>query len=307
MKPNRLTRAVILLPLTLLLFQEGAAQLSPKKAVTDTMIQNFQPASNRLSHLTPASRPVRQAPELVNAYRWWRSINPYDMTKYTSPYNLAPHSSYDTTINRFAAKQSLSFKGWLYREGWPLWQADSLVHLLALKNLVQLDLPLRFVNDTAFRILGRIPQLKAISYHSGTAYYDPNSLVTDNGLAALLQNTALEYVGFQNLAAITDAGFAHFGRLKNLKQLHTQGWKGITDAALLALEGCSALETLYLVNSNITDQGLTNLLQIKSKLPNLTKLYLNDSKVTASGIASFQKDWGRPITIGFVYHTQSSN
>ena len=265
---------------------------------------------------TPAVQPQTTTPayvappELVRAFQWWRAINPEDFSIYQSPFNIVTHTRYDTTIEKFAGKQSLTFKGWMHQQGWPLWRNDSLVHLRQLANLVQLDLPLSFVNDSAFQILGTITQLKAVYFHSGTnvPYRNgsetiyPNHPVTDVGLAGLLQNTTLEYVGFQNLGQITDAGFAHFGNLRNLKVLQTLGWTSITDNALLSLQNCGSLETLYLVRSNITDQGLNLLLQIKDKLPKLKMLYLNDSKVTTAGIASFQQNWGKPINVQFNYN-----
>jgi hypothetical protein len=276
------------------------AQTVAKKPVTDTMIQNFQPASTRLSNTTLLRRRVAPSQEQISAYLWWRSINPYDLSIYRSPFQLVPHQQFDTTVEKFLGKQSLTFKGWLFKEGWPRWRSDSLMHLRVLKDLKQLELQEILVNDTVFRILGTMSQLKAIYYHSETITFNPNMAVTDAGLAALLQNTSLEYIGFQNLANITDAGFAHFGKLKNLKELHTQAWTGITDKALLSLEGCTSLEKLYLVSSNITDLGLSNLLQIKDKLPRLRHLYLNFSKVTAAGITYLQSNWGTPINVHFV-------
>lgn len=247
--------------------------------------------------------------EVLQAYQWWRNINPYDLSVYSSPFQLVPHTRFDTTVEKFAGKKSLTFKGWMHQQGWPLWKNDSLVHLRSLQNLVQLDLPLLFVNDSAFQVLGTVNQLRAIYYHSGTnvpsyngseAIY-PNHPVTDIGLAALLQNTSLEYVGFQDLGRITDVGFAHFTNLRNLKVLQTLGWTGITDQALLSLQGCESLETLYLVRCNITDQGLSYLLQIKNRLPRLKTVYLNFSKVTVAGIQQLQQNWGSPLNVQFNY------
>ncbi len=276
--------------------QAAAVTNTPPPTTTTTQTQNT----------VPAFIPSR---EVLQAYQWWRSINPHDFSIYSSPFQLASHTRNDTTIEKFAGKQSLTFKGWMHQQGWPLWKNDSLVHLRALRNLVQLDLPLIFVNDTAFQVIGTVNQLRAIYFHSGTnvPYRNgseviyPNHPVTDIGLAALLQNTSLEYVGFQDLGRITDAGFAHFANLRNLKVLQTLGWTGITDQAILSLQGCEALETLYLVRSNITDQGLSYLLQIKNRLPRLKTVYLNFSKVTVAGIQQLQQNWGSPLNVQFNY------
>lgn len=276
-------------------------QTAPVTTTTTTTTTTTQ-TQNTVPAFVPSS-------EVLKAYQWWRSINPYDLSVYSSPFQLVSHTRFDTTVEKFAGKQSLTFKGWLYQQGWPLWKNDSLVHLRSLKNLVQLDLPLMFINDSAFQILGTVTQLKAIYFHTGTnapsyngseAIY-PNHPVTDVGLTALLQNTSLEYVGFQDLGRITDAGFAHFTNLRNLKVLQTLGWTGITDNALLSLQGCESLETLYLVRCNITDQGLNNLLQIKNRLPRLKTIYLNFSKVTVAGIQQLQQNWGSPLNVQFNY------
>jgi hypothetical protein len=277
-------------------------QAAPVTVNTTTTTTTTTPTQNTVPAFVPS-------PEVLKAYQWWRNINPHDFSIYSSPFQLVPHTRSDTTVEKFAGKKSLTFKGWLHQQGWPLWKNDSLVHLRALPNLVQLDLPAIYVNDSAFQVLGTVNQLRAIYYHSGTnvpsyngteAIY-PNYPVTDIGLAALLQNTSLEYVGFQDLGRITDAGFAYFTNLRNLKVLQTLGWTGITDQALLSLQGCESLETLYLVRSNITDQGLSYLLQIKNRLPRLKTVYLNFSKVTTAGIQQLQQNWGSPLNVQFNY------
>lgn len=244
-----------------------------------------------------ATQPFTATPEMIRALNWWRSINPSDVSNYLSPFKLATHTLYDTTVEKFITKQSLGFKGWLYKEGWSNWRSDSLVHLLPMKNLIQIDLPSTFVNDTAFRYLGRLHNLRAIYYHSGTAYFSPNTAVTNTGLRLLLQNPNLEFIGFQNLSAITDAGFEVFRNRANLKVLYTMGWKGISNNALLSLQGCTALEQLYLIDSNISDEGLYNLLSLRNSLPNLRRVYLHGSPVSFEAINSFRDKWGNGIEV----------
>lgn len=237
--------------------------------------------------------------EVLNSLRWWRSINPGDFSSYQSPFKLVQHSMYDTTAEKFAGKQSLSFNGWLYKEGWPFWKSDSLVHLVSLKNLVQIELPQIFVNDTAFQYLGSINNLKAVYNHSGTAYCNSYRMdhVTDNGLILLLRNRNMEHIGFQGLYRITDRGFTSFKNMTQLKTLYTHCWSGITDQALLSLEGCTSLETLYFIESNISDAGLNNLLSIRHTLPNLKKIYLNYSRTTVTGVTNFINSWGKYIEV----------
>lgn len=174
------------------------------------------------------------------------------------------------------------------------------MHLRALKNLVQLQISPVFLNDSAFAFFGQMTNLKIIDHHSGAGYVVANPAVTDQGLAALLQNTSLEYLSLQNMSHITDAGFAHFRNMRNLKALYTAGWLSITDDAILSLENCTALEELHFVSSNISDKGLANLLLLKDKLVNLKRLYVYQSKTTVPGVMSFQQNWGRPIDVRYL-------
>jgi hypothetical protein len=245
-----------------------------------------------------APQPVTPTPAMAAALQWWLRINPADLGVYTSPFKLAPNTQYDTTLEKFIRKQSISMKGWMrIQETASSWASDSLVHLMALPSLIQVDLP--FIDDVVAGFLGQMRDLKAVYYHSGTGscIATLQSRLTDQGLALLLQNRNLEYVGFQANGNISNAGFAHFRGMDKLKVLYTHCWTGITDEALLDLEGCSSLETIYLIGSNITDQGLRNLLTHRDKMPNLTRVYVNGSRTTREGEADFRANWGRPIEV----------
>lgn len=286
---------------------KNASEISPV-----TKIQNnstvIQPVSTGViipNSLIPqpvmatfAPQDLVPTPEMTKAYNWWMSINPTDFTIYTSPFKLVNNTTGETTIEKFIGKQSISLRGWVPpKETVSGFNSDSLIHLLAMNNLVQIDL--LWIDDKVANFLGQMPGLKAVYYHSGTAYCQltNQNQFSDIGLERLLQNRLLEYVGFQANDKITNSGFEHFRGMNQLKVLYTMCWTGITDDALFSLEGCSALETLYFIGSNITDQGLNNLLTLKDKLPYLTRVYVNGSKTTRDGEAAFRNSWGRPIEV----------
>ena len=239
------------------------------------------------------------SPELVRALNWWRMINPRDLSIYNSPYNLTTHTNGDTTYARFAAKTSLSFRGWYHPAGFPYWKADSMINLSVLVNLEQIDLHTVLVSNSSLKYLGKLPRLKAVYCSDGMANCDGVGIDADDiGLQALLQNRKLEYIGFKDLKRVTDDGFAAFSGMSYLKTLYINCW-GITDKALLSLKGCTALETLYLIHTNITDEGLQNLVEIKASLPNLRTIFLNYSATTRKGEENFRAGWGTPINIIF--------
>ncbi len=135
-----------------------------------------------------------------------------------------------------------------------------------------------------------------------TSEIKPAAKPAENTATQPVQNRSLEYVGFQGLNKITNQGFAFFRGMNKLKILNTHCWSGITDEALLFLEECPALESLYLVGSNITDTGLNNLLSIKDKLPDLTRIYVNGSKTTREGETTLVNNWGNTLK----YYTGNS-
>ena len=249
-----------------------------------------------MQQLAPA--PLVITPQMKAAHQWWMRVNPTDYTVYQSPFKLVPHGTGETRAEQFIAKKSMSFVGWQMDPAQRAsWSGDSMVHLLALQDLVQVHMP--SLDDKTLFYLSQLPNLRAVYYHNslGNCDYAYGNPLTDNGLQLLLQNRNLEYVGLQATGRITNSGFAHFRGMDRLKVLYTHCWTGITDEALLSLEGCSSLEALYFIGSNISDQGLNNLLTLKDKLPYLTKIYVHGSRTTRDGEAAFRAAWGRPIEV----------
>ena len=293
---KKLTATVVLF---FALFQYCLAQINQAPATRASV----SPTSTTIKKINPDALAIpayAASPELVRALNWWRQINPRDLSTYNSLFNITTHTTGDTTYARFAAKTSLSFRGWYHPNGFPYWKADSMINISVLVNLQQIDLHMGLVSNSSLKYLGQLPQLKAVYCSDGMANCDALGLnADDEGLAALLQNRKLEYIGFKDLKKVTDAGFAAFRDMSYLKTLYICCWSGITDQALLSLKGCTALETLYLVRTNITDAGLQNLVAIKSSLPNLKTIYLNYSQTTRNGEANFRAAWGKPINVIF--------
>lgn len=114
--------------------------------------------------------------------------------------------------------------------------------------------------------------------------YDPFAgvhiilILSDQGLAALLEHADdlpdVEWVAFDALYGVSDAGLARIEELNQFPKLRCGGIDGgrITDAGLERLTGLKRLEELRLANCpKITDGGLAHL----KELPNLRMLTLH--------------------------------
>jgi YHS domain-containing protein len=88
-----------------------------------------------------------------------------------------------------------------------------------------------------------------------------------------------------NLAgtAVTDAGLASLGALKNLQRLHLER-TAVTDAGLAQLKGLADLRYLNLYGTKVTDAGLASL----KGLSKLQSLYLWQTAVTDAGEKDLQ-------------------
>lgn len=85
--------------------------------------------------------------------------------------------------------------------------------------------------------------------------------------------------------AATDAGFAHIGRLTQLRRLHAAN-TAATDDAVAHLLPLVRLEYLNLYGTKVTDRGLAEL----APLPSLRRLYAWQTGATAAGAAALRKE-----------------
>jgi len=125
-------------------------------------------------------------------------------------------------------------------------QADDLEKLAGLSRLAVLRFILNPVGDDLTRHLGRL-----------------------TGLVHLQLNQC----------GLTDVGVERLGTLSKLQYLDVNWSSGITDRGLAVVERMPQMSTLSLINTSVTDKGLSSLHQLP-----LNALFLSDTKVTDAGM-----------------------
>lgn len=163
---------------------------------------------------------------------------------------------------------------------------DGLSHLSHLAALWQLDLSLNYkITGEGLRHLSQLTALRKLDLSR-------NHKITDEGLLHLsdlvlledlnLRGTGVTGAGIKHLAnlrqlerlvlhertQITDKNAAALRRLTNLSEIRAEFQ--LTDAGLRHLRGLTRLKELNLLNSSITDEGLTSMKGMRG----LEKLYL---------------------------------
>jgi Leucine-rich repeat (LRR) protein len=108
--------------------------------------------------------------------------------------------------------------------------------------------------------------------------------ITDLGLSKLANLKKLRRLDLSG-AAVTSAGLKTLAQLPDLRRLNLWNVKGIDASAAAHLEVLTKLAILDLSDTAIGDDMLARL----GKLPALKRLYMNDTNVTAAGVAAFQK------------------
>ena len=107
--------------------------------------------------------------------------------------------------------------------------------------------------------------------------------ITDLGVAKLARLEKLKRLDLSG-AAITSNGLKSLGTLRNLRRLSLWNVKGIDDSAAPYLEALGNLTSLDLSNTSIGDATLGRL----AALPDLQRLYVNETNVTPEGLAAFR-------------------
>lgn len=155
----------------------------------------------------------------------------------------------------------------------------SLKDLAVLDNLKSLTLWEASVNDAGLRDIGKLKGLQAL-YLGGTK-------VTDAGLKHLAELKELQRLDLWN-TEITDAGLKDLAVLPKLESLELR-LTAVTDTGLKELVALKNLTELLIgspYRGNITDAGLKELAGLRK----LRDLYLNGTKVTETGIRTFQAE-----------------
>jgi hypothetical protein len=92
-------------------------------------------------------------------------------------------------------------------------------------------------------------------------------------------------------SVISGAALKTLAAFPNLERLSLWNVEGLNDSAAPGFESLKSVTSLDLSNTGIGNQTLAAL----AKLPNLQRLYISDTAVTADGVAAFKQQ--RPSTV----------
>jgi hypothetical protein len=156
--------------------------------------------------------------------------------------------------------------------------AAVLRHLTSFPRLKWLLLHGGQASDEAMAYVGKLRELEKI-------YMWDAKYLSDTGIAHLAHLRQLKSIHASN-AQLTDESLRVFGRMSRIESLSLQG-NHFTDRGLEHLAGLTHLSNLWIGigDCQVTDAGLSHL----KGLPVLTRLEIQQSKVTDAGIAEFQQ------------------
>lgn len=140
----------------------------------------------------------------------------------------------------------------------------------------------RELNDTDFKALGHLPDLKQLKIISDLD-------VTQAGLRQLARLKQLETLILDNTSGrssggVTNASLAFVERMPQLTRLYLEG-NHVTDDGLAHIRWPAGLSELDLSGTRITDAGLEHL----KKIATLRSLVILDTRVTDAGVEELQK------------------
>src|SRR5262249_17774666 len=134
--------------------------------------------------------------------------------------------------------------------------------------------------------LKSLPKLKRLTLES----FKKETKLNAAALKEIGDITSLEVLKFGVIEPISfsgrvpwvdDAGVAHLGRLKDLKELNLGCCEKVTDAGFAHLKGLSNLEELNIGYTKVTDAGLIHC----KGFPQLRELNVNGLPITEKGLA----------------------
>ncbi|HEX7377402.1 MAG TPA: LamG-like jellyroll fold domain-containing protein, partial [Pirellulales bacterium] len=178
---------------------------------------------------------------------------------------------------------------------------DDLLAIVTLKNLHILGLRGASIGDDDMPLLEPLPELRHIYLYEmpltnaglATVIRAMPSLeslgiaktkIDQEGLKGLSALKNLKWLDINYNPAIADGGASWFPDLPHLEWMNLEGTK-INDDSLEALAKLPAITELLLSNNPISDRGLKHL----SRLGTLKHIGLNQTRITAAGIADFKR------------------
>ena len=158
------------------------------------------------------------------------------------------------------------------------WVNDlELEKLLAVPEILSLDLSYTHITDAALQTISKLPNLRSL----GLRFCEH---ITEAGVAHLRDAAKLERLDLRG-AAVSDSGMAFLAQISTLRSLDI-GITQITGPSFEALEALENLEELAIGGNRVSDLGLSYL----QAVPKLRRLDLSGSQVTDSGV------WGVTVT-----------
>ena len=137
----------------------------------------------------------------------------------------------------------------------PTWQAA--VDAVRRGDSVEIRLNSTPIEDAQLADLAGLTELRRINL--------PRSQISDQGLERIVQEVPLLEQLRLGSPQITDVGLASIAQLKQLRFLHLIDVP-LTDAGLKHLEQMTWLESFYLDGGNVTDAGLSALIEALPEL-----------------------------------------
>lgn len=153
---------------------------------------------------------------------------------------------------------------------------DGLKHIANMRMMTNLDLGFVRVGDKGAAVIGGFPRLESLNIRSG--------LLTDAGLKPLLNCTSLHTLQLDGNAKVTAEQVGGFDQMKKLEYLSLSRC-GVNDEGLKAIVKAPNLTRLELDGTKITAAGVPELANQKK----LVFLDLNNTPADATGLRALEK------------------
>lgn len=153
---------------------------------------------------------------------------------------------------------------------------DFVLNLKFLPNIEELCLGACDISSKGLSRIKELPKLRVLNLHS--------TLIGSRAIPHIAESRKLTTLDISTLA-LGDADLSPLATLPELRVLNLSNAR-LKDGQLRGLAGTRSIKVLYLCsNFNITDKSATDLAKFKS----VDKVYINNTKLTAAGLAKLGK------------------